>query len=68
MRDELLMLTQAGLLFEPPLSASRVRQLVDGGKLPALRTAKGYRLIRREDVLALIEQRRRERRGTEARP
>jgi hypothetical protein len=68
MNDELLMLTQAGLLFEPPLSASRVRQLVDAGKLPAVRTSKGYRLLRREDVLALIQQRGLKRRGAEARP
>jgi hypothetical protein len=57
MDENLLMLTQAGLLFRPPLSASRVRQLVDSGALTAIRTSKGYRLVRREDVLALVAER-----------
>jgi len=58
MEDRFLTATGAALLFSPPLSATRVRQLVDEGLLPAIRTASGVRLIRARDVQCLIEQRR----------
>jgi excisionase family DNA binding protein len=41
------------------LSPQRVRQLVDSGRLPARRGPLGMRLIRREDVEKLAEQRKR---------
>jgi excisionase family DNA binding protein len=37
-------------------SAQRVRQLVDNGRLAALRTPGGMRLIREESVRAYLEQ------------
>jgi excisionase family DNA binding protein len=41
------------------LSPQRVRQLVDSGRLPARRGPLGMRLIRREAVEKLAEQRKR---------
>jgi excisionase family DNA binding protein len=39
------------------LSADYVRELSDGGKLPALRTATGRRLFLRKDVLRFAAKR-----------
>jgi hypothetical protein len=48
---------EAGLLFEPPLSSNRVRQLADAGTLPCIRTASGLRLICKGEVLKLVQKR-----------
>jgi hypothetical protein len=43
--ERLLSPSQAGRLFEPQVGPDRVRDLVDSGDLPAVRTASGWRLI-----------------------
>lgn len=56
--DILLTVSEAGRMFSPPVTSTRVRQLVDEGRLPALRTPSGIRLIRADDVRRLVEERR----------
>jgi excisionase family DNA binding protein len=46
-------------LSTPPISAATVRQWVDDGKLPALVTDGGVRLIARRDLEAMAGARRR---------
>jgi hypothetical protein len=60
-----IMLTvgEAGLRFDPPLSAGRVRQLIDSGELRAIRTARGVRLVAESAVRELAEKRRAARRS-----
>lgn len=65
--DVFLTAGEAGREFDPPISAARVRQLVDSGTLPALRTVGGLRLIARSEVLRLVAERR-ERQSTHAMP
>jgi excisionase family DNA binding protein len=48
---DLLLLSEAARLLG--LSSAAVRQLCDSGRLPAVRSEKGVRIIRREDVLIL---------------
>jgi excisionase family DNA binding protein len=49
------------------LSAARVRELVDEGELPALKTGAGARLILRSEVVRLAEKRRQHRASVERR-
>jgi excisionase family DNA binding protein len=39
------------------ITPARIRQLEDQGKLPAIRTAGGYRLFRRQDIETYIKGR-----------
>ncbi len=55
--DRFLLSSEAARLLG--LSPQRVRELVDGGQLDALRGPHGMRLIERKALEALIEQRRR---------
>lgn len=55
--EELLTPTEAGHVLG--LSPDTVRVLCDKGRLPALRTMSGRRLVRRGDVERLAEERRR---------
>lgn len=55
--EELLTPTEAGHVLG--LSPDTVRVLCDKGRLPALRTMSGRRLVRRCDVERLAEERRR---------
>jgi len=53
--DELVNLTEAS--HELRMSSARVRQLVDEGKLLAVRDHAGRRYVVRESILALIKAR-----------
>jgi hypothetical protein len=57
--DVYLAPSEAGRLFEPPLSPARIRQLFDAGELAGLRTAGGMRLIRRSEIERLASERKR---------
>jgi hypothetical protein len=54
---DLLMVKEAGLEFNPKLSAQRIRQLCDAGELRAFRTTSGVRLIPRSEIERLIDER-----------
>jgi excisionase family DNA binding protein len=56
---DLLTVGDAGRLLG--LSGSRVRQLVDDGRVPAVKTARGVRLLRLQDVESLAKRRSAER-------
>jgi excisionase family DNA binding protein len=58
--DDLLLPHEAGREFDPPVSAARVRQLIDAGRLRGLRTAGGFRLITRDEVERFLAERRRQ--------
>ena len=55
---QLLLPAEAARHFDPPISADRVRQLVDIGDLAAFVTPSGHRLIPLDAVRALVERRR----------
>lgn len=57
-KDELLAPKDAGALFEPPITTSRLQQLDREGKLRAMRDSANRRLYRRADVLAYRDRRR----------
>jgi hypothetical protein len=56
-KKTLLLPSEAGRYFRPPISADRVRQLCDIGQLNAITTASGHRLIPLDDVLRLAHER-----------
>lgn len=63
MKDTPLYLTAMDASRILDIGAAQVRDLAKRGKIPvAARTVGGIRLFRREDILALVKQRRRERR------
>ncbi len=55
MKDELLGCTDAGRVLK--VGPQRVRQLERTGRLPAIRTAGGWRLFRRDEVERLATER-----------
>jgi hypothetical protein len=57
--------TQAGLEMDPPVGADYVRELVDLGKLPARRVARGIRLIPLSAVRTFDLERRQRRKARE---
>jgi excisionase family DNA binding protein len=54
-RDVLITPAEAARLIE--VTPARIRQMVDSGRIPALRTGAGWRLLKRSDVERLAHER-----------
>jgi hypothetical protein len=55
--DQLLGPSMAGVVFTPPLTGDRLRQLASDGRIPHLRTVEGRVLFWRSDVEAYRDRR-----------
>jgi len=57
MKTKFLTTSEAGLLFDPPLSAEMIRYLERVGKLRAYKTERGVRIFIRTNVEKLARER-----------